>query len=235
MAEPAPDRGLDAPTAQPAFTPSSDSTGDLAALVPPTKPTRDPRAPFDVITSTLTDFSTKTPDKEWKPTDPLGPATAPSPITMPSMPAVAPFAHVNPPGFPAPGTPQWFAPGTPQQPKQHRSLNITEILNAATPPVLILCLVGGLFSSLSFLCLVIALVATARIAYRRRAVNITTGVTAALLALDAVVAIARGDDLDLFFEALTSLSRFLCWGVMIALLIIVTLALSNDEQPTKRV
>jgi len=229
VAAPPPDRGLDAPPEPPAFAPPPQPAADLAGFVPPTGPSRDPHEPFAVVTSTLTSFATR--DASWKPTDPLGPEVAPARIEMPRTSFVTPLAQINPPSFPAPGTPQWFVPpGVPQAPAPAR-VSMRDIVRGVTPPVLILCLLGGLINPLSLLLLVLGLVTTARIGYRRRAVAATVGTASGVLVLAALFELLTGAGLGDLYDALSGLAQFTCWGVLLALIIIVFYALSHGERP----
>ena len=221
----------DVPVDQPAYAPPAQPQTDLAAIVPPQAPARDPQEPFAVLT--LATPGGGPPDGEaWTPTQPLGPTLPAGPMDVAPRPVVAPLAQINAPSFPAPGTPQWFAPGQLPAP-QPATVTLRDVARAATAPVLIFAAIGGLFNQLALPMLVLALVATSRIAYRRRAVTATVGVTGALLTLVAFVSIFNGDDPYVLYGVLCDTSQVVSWAFLVALVIVMYRALSLRERPER--
>lgn len=219
-----------APGDQPAYMPPAQPQADLATLVPPQPPARDPRAPFDVITMTLTNAGPS--GEEWTPTQPLGSPTSGGPIDVGRRPAVAPLAQINAPSFPAPGTSQWFAPGEPPPPRPV-SISLKDVGRAVTPPVLVFGALAGLINPMALPMLTIALVATSRIAYRRRAVTTTVGLVSGLLGLVAFTEFYSGDDLLGLYAALCDVSQVVSWAVLVTLVIVMYRALSLRERPER--
>ena len=219
-----------APSEPPAYLPPAQPQADLATLVPPQPPARDPNAPFDTISLSLT--SVPAGGSSWTPTQPLR-STAPSaPVDLARRPVVAPQAQINAPSFPAPGTPQWFAPGQPL-PRQPAVVSLKDVANAVTVPVIIATALGGLINSIALPMLVLGMVATSRIAYRRRMVTGVVGSVTGVLSLVALVQIFEGADAYTFYGALCDAAQLVSWGALIALISIMYRALSLRERPER--
>lgn len=166
-----------APLVRPQFSHPEASLRPLESLVPAPGDTRNPAEPFAVAASTITSTDSAWSAAHWSP--PTGPPVAPAqnwgpPTTVPAG-VPAPLEHGSypsapagpdpnvpihlhdqapppPGGFPAPGTPQWFAPTGPppvQHPPQNGSLDPKKFFAALTPALVIVLGIGTLFAALA--------------------------------------------------------------------------------------
>lgn len=228
------------PDGEPSFTGPSGPQPELAALVPAGAPRRNPNLPFEVATATVTAgkwSSGSTPDDS-RLRSPIEPFTQPGPpLTgyLPVQPAVQPTAQVNPPPFPAPNTPQWFAPPPESRvPAAPPPVSIGQIWRAATPGVLIPLVLGMFFSWLSILLLAVSFALSARIAYRKQAVRRAYAGAIIFVGLAGVLSVlASGLDSDLLFGALSSGAQLACIALPFVIGLIVGAALRAGERPDR--
>lgn len=167
-----------APLARPHFSQPQEPVNSLATLVPAPASTRNPNEPFDVASATMTSTDSAWGAAHWSP--PTGPPVAPAqnwgPPTSEPAGVPAPLAHGSYPaapagpdpnapihlagqappppagGFPAPGTPQWFAPTGPpsgQPASPAASLDVKRLFTTLTPALVIVLVLGTLFATLA--------------------------------------------------------------------------------------
>lgn len=203
-----------AATATPCAAPPSYTSPDapaLAALVQPPPQPRDPQHAFDVTASTMTPWAAGPDeagkDHERRPEDPFPysapiiASVAPPPVRPPQMddwpppppqPPFAPQDYPAHPGFSAP------APWQPQ-PQPTRPVDMSAILQACTPGVLICLALGLLVQPLSSAMFLVAWALSTRIRYRRRVLARTFLVIACgVIAVSFLGMLASQGELSLF-------------------------------------
>lgn len=250
----APHPAAGAPADRPVFSPPETPAPILAELAPAIAPQRNPHAPFAVVASTLTGGSawsavhTARPEAAPVPTGPTAPAPVPwtpeqpfaapgAPVTasIPPPPTLQPGAQINPPAFPAPGTPGWFGPPPPwARVPDAGPVTVAQMIRETTPGVLIPLLVGAVFAGLSVIMLATSFALSARIAYRRQAVRLAYGGAAGVLSLVAATSL-----LDetvgpyLMWDSVSAWAQFLCWVLPVVLVLIVGAALRAGDRPDR--
>ena len=207
---------------------------------------RDPREAYRSASAALTPFDVDggprraagpdpaepaaEPPHELDATAPLGPppAAAAQAFAGPAAPAPAP-----PPAFPAPGTPQWFGPGAPPAPRAPAP-GLPQLISAVTPAVAIMLALAGLILPLSLPLYIVAMFASTRIRYRKRAVrNVFLGGLGFTLVLSLVRLMVSADSFGSWWGAMSQLSMLASWGVLIVLGFVVAGALQSREQPDR--
>lgn len=213
------------PQDEPRFAAPEQEQPALAALAPSAAPGRNPKQPFVAQSTPLTSSEPRVP------TQPFGVVGAPlSGYLAPPAPQAA--VQVNPPPFPAPGTPGWFAPPGASAPIERRRVGVREVLAALTPGVAITVAIGMVFGWAAPFTLIVAFVLSSRIGYRREAVHRTWQLTGFGLLAIAMISIAgAGSDLDALFSSLAAACQFASWVIGITLTAIVVAALHAGEQP----
>ena len=229
------------PGEEPSFTAPSGDLPDLAALVPSAAPGRNPNLPFEVVAAIVTGGANGTtgpasggqavPERR-----PELPFRDPGPSLsgyLPVQPTLQPHAQVNPVGFPAPGTPQWFAPPPGSRvPDAPPPVTIAQIWTAVTPGVLIPLLLGMFLPWLSLFMLAISFALSARIAYRKDAVRRTYVIALTVLAAVGINSLLTDNfNSDLLFEALSGGAQLASVVLPVALGLIVGAALRAGERP----
>lgn len=243
---PASDLSAGAPSEQPVFVAPEQPTPDLTMLTPASVPSRDPQLAFEVVTSAVTSptawsaahsapAGAPAPAPEWTPVQPF---TGSSPFTG-SIPAPAPTqprVSTNPPPFPEPGTPAWFAPPEADQRYQPPpQVGLGQVLRAITPAVLITLVIGALLTSLSVVMLGLSLALSVRIPYRRRQVRMLYLVAAGIVALaGGFILVTEGFYLDWAWEIASGAAQAVCWLLPFALGLVVAIALGKGEKPEAR-
>lgn len=235
-----------APAELPVFGPPDQPTPPLAQLIPTTAATRDPRAAFEVVTSTLTNQSawasahsaaiTTATVPAWTPDQPLETPTSPVLGSYPPPAASHPQAQVNPAPVPTPGTPQWFAPPPPwdRVPDAPPPVTVAQIWTATTPGVLIPLILGAFVSGLSLIMLAASFALSGRIAYRRAAVRRAYSAVALGLGMVATASVFDGTfGADLVWDTLSGWAQFACWVLPVVLMLIVGAALRAGERPDR--
>lgn len=226
---------------EPSFAPPSGELPDLTALAPSAAPGRNPNQPFEVLTAGVTTGA-------WS----AGPSSGgqqgapqrrpelhfrePEPSLagyFPAQPTLQPNVQVNPAGFPAPGTPQWFAPPPSSQiPDAPPPVTVAQIWTAVTPGVLIPLFLGIFLSWLSIFMLAISFALSARIPYRRRAVRRSYVVAFAGVGALGMLSVLTSDvNTDLFFETLSGGAQFACLVLPVVIALVVGAALRSGERP----
>ena len=234
----------------PSTPPEFDQHADLAPLAehhPDRGPQRDPRAPYDVASSVLTEA-----DSAWstivhyhvQPEEhPAPPHGFPPPATPlahdPRVPfaATGPAGHTGAPAVPGSfGAPEVLPPAPPGP--QPTSPRFGEVFNAVTAPTFITLLIGGLamavplFGWLSPLMFILAFLTSGRIAYRQHWVRLAFLVGVGALGTTVVVGLLFSPvDLLAYFQLVQAVSTVVCWLVLFAVLGIVWQALAANETP----
>lgn len=227
------------PTSKPAFAPPDGEQPDLAALAPTTAPGRNPNVPFDVASASITadrGWQAPTTAGQRPPQQPFNPPGPPLSGYLPPQRAVQPAAQVNPPPFPSPGTPGWFVPPPPGPPPGAPvPVSLGQIWQAVTPGVVIPLLLGAAFSWLSVLMLLTSFALSARIGYRRTAVQRSYLVALLVVSfLGAGALLEDGVDATMLFDTLSAGAQVSCWILPLVLGAIVSGALRAGE-PRERV
>lgn len=212
VAPPAAQQAAWAPRDRPVFSAPPVPVAPLATLVPATKDPRDPQLPFDVASATLTGDGAWG-ALHWSPPSGLPPAAPATgvltadPYAQPPLdgqpslsgaPASAPWAAgqqpmtlspaqppIGPGGYPAPGTPEWFTPGQ-YQPPPATPVTLSRVLQAATPGLCIILVLGGLIYTLAPVLLAIGLALSGRVTAAQQAVRRVFIVAVSLLGVLAV-------------------------------------------------
>ncbi len=215
------------PAREPIFEPPTGPAPDLRELVPSAAPGRNPNLPFESTTTPLTEA-----DQSLAQRDPRTPFVDPGPPLSGNLdtPVVQPPPQVNPPPFPAPGTPQWFAPGPGLPPPAPMPVTIGQIWKAATNWVMVPAVIGMVLAPVSPVAFLVAAVSTSQILYRRNAVRrawVITGIAILTITMLAVFADPATD----FYDALGWTALVGCWAGAIATLATVGSALRNGESP----
>jgi len=220
-----------APAERPQFGNPEQPVAPLATLDPERSVEgRDPTAPFEVDSGTMTEGSNRggawgaahwrpPADQAPGPPGPWGPpAGAPidpnAPVTLQSGPA----PQVG--NLPAPGTPGWFGPGpqysAPQQPPT---------LWKATPPGAIIVLILSIFFAIAPITYVVALLLSLRARYAKRQIMIAYAIVSAVLLMITIGStLANYGDFGYWYE--TARGWFLIGSL---LMIVLTLVFVNSE------
>lgn len=240
-----PDLSAGAPTDQPVFTPPQQATPDLAMLTPATVPSRDPQLAFEVVTAAVTSPTAWSaahtapagalPAPAWTPEQPFAgsaPITGSIPAPLPTQARVS----ANPPPFPEPGTPAWFAPPDATQRYQAPpQVGLGQVVRAITPGVLITLAIGAVLNSLSLVMLGLSFALATRIAYRRAHVRNLYLVAAGVAALAGLyILLFEGFYLDWAWEYASGAAQLVCWLLPFALGLVVAMALGKGERPGGR-
>ena len=242
--QPAPDLSAGAPIEQPVFAPPQQATPDLAMLTPASVPSRDPQLAFEVVTAAVTS-PTAWSAAHTAPPGAAGPAWTPEqpfagsvPITG-SIPAPLPTqarVSANPPPFPEPGTPAWFAPPDAQQRYQAPpQVSLGQVVKTITPAVLITLAIGALLNSLSVVMLGLSFALATRIAYRRTQVRNLYLVGVGVVGVAGLyILLVEGFYLDWAWEFASGAAQLVCWLLPFALGLVVAMALGKGERPEGR-
>lgn len=243
---PVADLSAGAPSEQPVFAAPEQPTPDLTMLTPASVPSRDPQLAFEVVTAAVTSPTAwsaahtapggaPASAPAWTPQQPFAgstPVTGSIPAPAPTQPRVS----ANPPPFPEPGTPAWFAP--PEASQRYQAppqVGLGQVVRAITPAVLITLIIGALLNSLSVVMLGLSFALSTRIPYRRAQVRNLYLVAAGIVGLaGAFILVAEGFYLDWAWEYASGAAQVLCWLLPFALGLVVALALGKGEKPEAR-
>jgi hypothetical protein len=219
-----------APKGRPIFDNPSEKVAPLGSLVPlQREEPRDPQKPFAVVTTTMTS------DSAWGAvhwssprSQPAGPAASGSFESIagavyppPDQPiALRGGTDAGPAGFPAPGTPGWFAPGPhDQQPQPTNAVTAKAVLDAATPGLCMCLIIGGLVYVLSpiILCICVGLAGRVKVATAevRRAHTFGLVVLAIMGVLGGLIV---GTDFADWWRFLGQWSLLICWVLLVGTL-----------------
>lgn len=215
------------PESEPVFEPPTGPAPDLRELVPSAAPGRNPNLPFESLTTPLTEA-----EEAPAPHDPSLPFANPGPPLSGYLaaPVVQPPTQVNPPPFPAPGTPQWFAPGPGLPASAPEPVTIGQLWKAATNWVMVPALIGMFLLPVSPVAFLVAAVSTSQILYRRKAVRRAWTIIGAVILSITVLVVFADPTID-FYDALGWTAMVGCWAGAIASLATVGSALRNGESP----
>ncbi|WP_375423484.1 hypothetical protein [uncultured Friedmanniella sp.] len=248
-----------APLERPRFSDPSAPVPPLASLIPVPAEQRDPAQAFDVVSSTVTaggpwgDIHGTLPAAAptgaappWTPGPscpvpavPSGPgspyaSTFPSASTFPgaSSSRSAPGLTQAPPGFPEPGTPQWFGPGPyGEQPSRARA-DARSLWAAATPALLIVLAAAVLIKVLAPLLLVGGFFLARRVLVGRAAVHRAFLVALGTLATFALIGLFTGPlSVEDWWSFVGTWSRLISLGALVATVVLVRRALLAGETP----
>lgn len=239
-----------APKGRPVFDQPPVPVAPLSSLVPPVADVRNPHAAFDVVSTAMTAGPTH-PETAWGAvhggTGHWGPPAGP-PVGVPAGPRTVasgpehPFVLSGPAptsshgGFPAPGTPDWFAPAPVRQPPApQRPIGVQAVLSAATPGLLICLLIGGLIPVISPILLVVCLALAGRVQAGTRAVRTTLLAAIGLVAVVALLAPLAGvANFSDWWSAIGGWSLALCWVSLVLTLFFVHRGLTSGPPPQSR-
>jgi len=230
-----------APAGRPAFDGPAEPVAPLAALVPAPADERDPQRPFDVVSSNLTAPGAWAEVHGSSPAEPLPSAAAPAPWPVqgwtadpdPAAPATAaapvgpgfpstsgypgePYPGSGyppaPNGYPAPGTPEWFAPGAyGEQPPSGDRVDIRQVLYAVTPGLLIVLGLGVVISPLAPVLLGLAFVLCRRVKVAQTQVRRTLAIALGSLGAFAVIGLLNNPlGFGEWWAVLSAWSRVIC-------------------------
>lgn len=238
-----------APAAEPTFD-QRVTLPPLAQHQPEPGPQRDPREPYEVGASAMTEVDSAwstvvhfhvQPD-QWGP--PMGPPAHVGPVGPDPRAPITVAGVTRPGGVPGPQPtvphsatqPEWL-PSAPV-PERQRSPGFGAVFNAVTAPTFITLLLGGLamavplFGWLSPLMFVLAFLTSGRIAYRRHWVRLAFLVGSGALGTTVIVGLLFPPvDLLAYFQLVQAVSTVVCWLVLFAVLGIVWQALAAGEPP----
>lgn len=161
--------------------------------------------------------------------DPGGPAPAPP---WPAPPVSYPAPTLPASAFPAPGTPQWFTPPAPYAPPPPpQPVTTRRLLEAATPGLCLVLVIGGLIAVLAPLTLLIAfgLATRVRVAAQavRRSFVVALSVLAFLSLLSAMTVLTNFGDFGDWWSAIGAWALFTSWVMLITTLSLVSRGLKN--------
>lgn len=225
----APQLAAGAPRDRPLFADPPVPVAPLAALVPDVKDPRDPQLPFEVASSNMTSNSA------WGALQPSLQAPQPDANLLGGGPA--PFAVPDIPegptsGYPAPGTPDWFAPSPYDPPQPPTPVTLKQVLNAATPGLCICLVIGGLIFVLSPIMLAIAFGLASRVSAARPAVR--KAFTFAVAAVGFIAVIAALTNLTGFadwWDLVGAWALFFCWVMLAVTTGLIYRALKQQGSP----
>lgn len=234
-----PNPAANLPVEHPSYAAPSVPTPDLAAIAPPpSQAARDPREAFSVVQAAVTSSSAWTAAHSttgtlaaptWDPTQPLT-QTAITTITYPTPAPNFPPPQVNQTPFPQPGTTDWFAPPGAMPPPGPPQVTFAQLWRVSTAGVLIPLLIGGVIPSLSMIMLALSFSMSGRITRRRRHVRLAYGIaTLVVFGLSGLSLFDDSIDLPMFWDVLSGWARWVCWGLFVAIPLIVGAALRNNE------
>ena len=238
-----------APVERPRFDHPAAPVAPLVALVPVVEDARDPAQPFTVVSSNLTSGSA------WGSAHGGPPGTAPAPLpaaptalpgtayTPQALPAPAPVAPQawpeaapvpggfpsSPPGsFPAPGTPQWFGPGPyGEQPTTSR-VDARQVLDAATPGLLVVLGVGAIIFVLAPVLVAVAFALRSRVRAAQQQVRTTLSVALGAVGFFAFVGLGRAPlGFSEWWSFVGVWSLLICWATLITVGALVYRALKR--------
>lgn len=235
VAPPVAPQAASAPQDRPVFSAPPVPVAPLATLVPTPEAPRDPQLPFDVAAATLTGDGAWgalhwSPPSGLPPAEPYaGPLGSQQPMSLSATPA-----PVGPSGYPAPGTPQWFTPAR-SEPPADVPVTVSRVLQAATPGLCIILVLGGLIYTLAPILLAVALALSGRVTVGQPAVRrvfITAVSLLGLLAVGGALTNQTGFVDWWHFVGLWGL--VLCWAVLGTLLWLVRRALLTPDVSPRR-
>lgn len=135
-------------------------------------------------------------------------------------------------GFPAPGTPEWFGPPTAYEANPvHVPLNFGTVAEGLSWGVIITLLVGGLISYLSPVLLLISLLLTGQVRYRRRVVRIGVVVAMAIVFIAGAGAMVGTSDTTLAWQSMGTASVWSCWLLIAFGLGVSAFAIRSADRP----
>ena len=243
------------PAQRPLFAGPSVPVAPLAALVPAPADDRDPQQPFAVVSSNLTSGSAWGSAHQpvplapalpagpaFGPTAPFGaapvpqpwPALAPTPTPAPWPSAQQPSAPFSPAAspFPAPGTPQWFGPGAYGEQPQPGPVGPRQVLDAATPGLLLVLGIGALIFVLSPLMLVIAFALSSRVTAAQAAVRRALGIALAVVGFFGLVGLTQAPvSFSDWWSFVGLWSLLTCWGMLVTVSALVYQGLKSGSVP----
>jgi hypothetical protein len=141
-----------------------------------------------------------------------------------------------PGGYPAPGTPAWFAPPPAygEQPSGGR-VDAKRVIEAATPGLCICLAIGGLIYVLAPIMVVVALALSGRVRVGQPAVRYAFRAAAILVGLIAVLGLGSDAALASGWWSYVGLwSLIVCWTLLVVLLVLVWRTLSRPAAPPGR-
>jgi hypothetical protein len=230
LSNPAPVQLLEpgVPGEEPGFAPPSTPTPALEALVPAVEPGRNPNAPFESLTTSLTTLAVTTTQRS--PQEPF--QTTAGPITgyLPMEPTVAASAQLNPAPFPT--APLWVGPTPHQAPPVPDSPSLGQVLQATTAWVLIPLVIGMFALPIAPVALLVAWIASAQVKYRRVAVRRGFLIIEMLVAGIWMISVLGDSSLDLW-GTFALLSLIACWILVAVTLTTVWSAIHRQEPPER--
>jgi hypothetical protein len=143
-------------------------------------------------------------------------------------------------GFPAPGTPQWFAPAPygPPPPSAPAPVTVQRVIAAATPGLCICLAIGGVFSFLAPLTLLIAFGLSSRVTVAevgvRRTFRIGTGALSFFALIAGLSTLANGDGFSAWWSATGLWALLISWVVLVVTLALVAHGLKAGRPPAGR-
>jgi hypothetical protein len=246
-----------APKDRPGFADPSAPVAPLAALVPAVKDPRDPTQAFDVVSAAVTSDSAWG-SAHWNPpsgptasvspglpalpvstTDPAAgpwgppagtPWPAPQQPLVPHQPAGAPAAG----GFPAPGTPAWFGPNPyAPPPGPPAPLTFMQVVNAATPGLCIVLLIGGVILPLAPLMIGVALGLSSRVRTAAQPVRrVFVGAVSAVVFFAIIGMLTNETGFADWWRFVGAWSLAICWLTLAGVLGLVYRELKNHGPAT---
>jgi hypothetical protein len=223
-----------APKDRPLFADPSAPVAPLATLHPMVEAPRDPQAPFDVASSTMTSQSAWG-ALHWNPPSGSGSGSWGSPSSTPWPVPEQPMVLSTPPvsghgGMPAPGTPAWFGPGAPERAPDTRELGARAVFAAATPGLCICLLIGGLVYLIAPVMLLVSFGLARRVWVSGKKVRTAFGVGLGLFGLLAILGSSTSEPgFSAWWANVGVWALVICWGLLAATLAIVRHGLVTND------
>lgn len=218
------------PTQAPArFDQPRDPVPPLESLKPAPTQTRNPADPFQVATAVMTAGSA------WESAHSTQATAAPASVAPWTPDQAVTSAYPPPqqlPGFPAPGTPEWFGPPAQYDAKNVRvPLTVGNVAEGFSWGIIITLVVGAAISFLSPILLIISVLIAQQVRYRRRIVR--TGIIAAmaLVAISGAVSLATTYDTEIAWGTMCSVSVWTCVLLLIFGFGVTAFAIRNGDRP----
>ena len=214
----------EAPAERPHFDQPAAPVAELVTLLPAPAAVRDPQQPFDVATSSLTSDSAWGSAHGQLPAPPAAAPPAAAPVAV--DPFQAPIWAPDPPadtGFPAPGTPGWFAPppayGPPPAPAR---VDAKAVVQAVTPGICICLAVGVLFSALAPVMLGVTALLSTRVRVEQGSARIASRAALALMSVVAMTGLFSDTAVIVgWWTFVGQWSRVICFVLLAVLLVLV--------------
>jgi len=223
-----------APKDRPAFADPTAPVAPLAALHPIVEAGRDPQAPFDVASSTMTSDSAWG-ALHWNPPSGSTSGSWGAPSTAPWPAPEQPMVLTSPPvsghgGMPTPGTPAWFGPGAYGQTPDTQEQGARAVLTAATPGLCICLLIGGLIYVIAPVMLLVSFGLSRRVWVSGKRVRTAFGVGLGIFGLLAILGSLTSEaGFTEWWRYLGICALVICWGLLVAVLVIVRHGLVTND------